>query len=349
VTHPGRKGAAPQTAAAQTVAASPGGPAPAQLAGARGASPTGAETLPGIATIAGPMLKRVSKLPDGPLYWQIENFPSMAAARAAEGPTSVALEAEGKAWLFTVTRQGQVTPGATNLAEVGPLPIPNANEYMLQISYQSRAPGVIGTTHSHPGVECWYMVQGEQILRLPTEGRQVLARAGEALLGPPADTPLQIVTSGSGERRAFNLFVLDAGRPASAEGADVATVDAAFKEAFKARDLDATMDLFAAETVEISPFGIFPGRDAIRRSVETFIRANPGLDVSFGESEIVRNTAVHRVLVTSDPIRATGVERLVLIHTLVVTRGKIVAIAQQLDLNDVDTAQYSLGLAPEGR
>ena len=84
----------------------------------------------------------------------------------------------------------------------------------------------------------------------------------------------------------------------------VATVDAAFKQSFQAGDLDATMALFAPETVEISPFGVFPGKDAIRRSVDTFIRANPGLQVSFSDSQIVENTAVHHVTLTSDAIRA---------------------------------------------
>ena len=79
------------------------------------------------------------------------------------------------------------------------------------------------------------------------------------------------------------------------------------------------------------------------------MRANPGFEATFTESKIVDNTAVHRVFVTSDPIRATDVSRFALIHTLVVSRGKIVMLAQQLDLADAETARYALGLAPEGR
>ena len=115
----------------------------------------------------------------------------------------------------------------------------------------------------------------------------------------------------------------------------MATVDAAFKQSFQAGDLDATMALFAPETVEISPFGVFPGKDAIRRSVDTFIRANPGLQVSFSDSQIVENTAVHHVTLSRrDAIQKAGVSRVSLIHTLVVSRGKIVMLAQQLDLTD---------------
>ena len=37
--------------------------------------------LPGIATIAGPVEHRVTSLPAGPLYWQIETFPTFAEAQ----------------------------------------------------------------------------------------------------------------------------------------------------------------------------------------------------------------------------------------------------------------------------
>jgi hypothetical protein len=58
---------------------------------------------------------------------------------------------------------------------------------------------------------------------------------------------------------------------------------------------------------------------------------------------------VHRAEVTSEPIRASGISRFLLIHTLVVNQGQIVAIAQQLDYSDTETARYALGLSPEGR
>ena len=46
--------------------------------------------------------KKVTELPAGALYWQIENFPTRAEAEAAAGPLSLAAEADGKAWLFTL-------------------------------------------------------------------------------------------------------------------------------------------------------------------------------------------------------------------------------------------------------
>jgi SnoaL-like domain len=307
------------------------------------------EALPGIATLAGPVQRRITRLPDGPLYWHIENFPTIAEANQHATDTAMAMEAEGKGWMFTLGNQEARTPGANFLTSIGPLPIPTSTQYMLQLSYQSRSGKLVGNEHFHPGVESWYMVQGEQRVELPTLGTELYAQAGEGMLGPPGGTPIRIINAGSGERRAFNLFVLDATKPASNEGADVATVDAAFKKSFQAGDLDASIDLFAPETVEISPFGVFPGKPAIRRSVEDFMRANAGFTATFSDSRIVDNTAVHRVTVTSKPIQATGIDRFVLIETLVVSRGKIVMLSQQLDLTDPQTASYSLGLAPEGR
>ena len=36
--------------------------------------------------------KKVTELPAGPLFWRIENFPTLAQAQAATGPTGLAAE-----------------------------------------------------------------------------------------------------------------------------------------------------------------------------------------------------------------------------------------------------------------
>lgn len=40
--------------------------------------------------------KKLKEIPAGPLYWQVENFPTLADAKAAEGPTSLVAEVAGK-------------------------------------------------------------------------------------------------------------------------------------------------------------------------------------------------------------------------------------------------------------
>src|SRR5688572_11581647 len=66
--------------------------------------------------------KKVTQLPSGPLFWRIENFETRGHAEAAAGPHGLVAEAVGKIWLFTLGAQGQPTPGATKVAEIGPMP-----------------------------------------------------------------------------------------------------------------------------------------------------------------------------------------------------------------------------------
>jgi len=65
--------------------------------------------------------RKIKELPAGPLYWEIENFPTLAQAQAAAGPTSLATQAEGKIWLFTLGAKGGTTHGGTKVAEIGPV------------------------------------------------------------------------------------------------------------------------------------------------------------------------------------------------------------------------------------
>lgn len=85
--------------------------------------------------------KKVTELPSGPLFWQVENFPTLAEAEAAAGEFSLAVEAEGKAWLFTLGSQGTTTPGGTEVVEIGPVPRINAPEYLLRINSGIAPPG----------------------------------------------------------------------------------------------------------------------------------------------------------------------------------------------------------------
>jgi len=124
-------------------------------------------------------------------------------------------------------------------------------------------------------------------------------------------------------------------------GGDVAAVDAAFKEALAAGDADAIEALFAPDAVEVNPFGVFPTPAARRAFFEQFMGTNPGLKATFSDTEVVADTAVHRVMFASDSIRKAGVERIVIIHTLVVAQGKILTLTAVLDLDDPDTARFA--------
>ncbi|MDQ4044116.1 MAG: nuclear transport factor 2 family protein [Chloroflexota bacterium] len=103
--------------------------------------------------------------------------------------------------------------------------------------------------------------------------------------------------------------------------------------------------LFAPTSVEVDPFAVLVGPDEIRAFVEEFVATNPGLSVEYSETEVVANTAVHRLYLSSDPIGETGVEWIVIIHALVVDDGQIVTLTGVPDTADERTHQYQATLA----
>src|SRR6266542_1171752 len=157
--------------------------------------------------------KRVAQLPAGPLYWRMETYPTLAAAQAAAGPTALAVEAGGRNWLLTLGARGGATPGGTRVAEVGPLPVVQAAEYLLRINEATGAPGSVTTEHSHPGSEAFYVLTGEQSIRTPTGTIRIPAGRSEA--GPGGGTPLQVSNTGATDLLALVMFVVDAAQPFS--------------------------------------------------------------------------------------------------------------------------------------
>ena len=170
--------------------------------------------------------KKVKQLPEGPLFWRIENFPTLAQAQAAAGAeawnpdtvgyqpsTSLAAEVAGKVWLFTLGPKGGSTPGASKVAEVGPVPPIKASEYLLRINHGYGPPGAKTAVHTHPGSEAFYVVEGRLGQRTAHGTSHV--EAGQFLNGHSADMPMEISNSGTTELTALVMFVVDASRPFS--------------------------------------------------------------------------------------------------------------------------------------
>jgi quercetin dioxygenase-like cupin family protein len=162
-------------------------------------------------TIAFVAEKKVAHLPDGPLFWRVETFPSSAEAQAAAGPTGLVGEMDDRVWLFTLGPSGGASPGGTQVADVGPLPIRPAAEYLIQVQGAITPPGGASQVHTHPGSEAWYVVAGQQTVRTSTEEMQVLA--GQGFAGFAAGTPIRLINEGRDNRHAFPMFVVDATEP----------------------------------------------------------------------------------------------------------------------------------------
>ena len=169
---------------------------------------------------------KLKQLPPGPLFWRIENFPTLAQAQAAAGgfrwnPNSVAYEGfpalaaeiAGKVWLFTLGSAGGATPGGSKVAEIGPVTAINAPEYLLRVNHGSGPPGSRTPRHSHPGSEVFYVVAGR--LGQKTPNGEHYADAGQTMNGHAPDTPMEVFNDGDTELTALIMFVVDATRPFS--------------------------------------------------------------------------------------------------------------------------------------
>jgi mannose-6-phosphate isomerase-like protein (cupin superfamily) len=161
-----------------------------------------------------PLAERtVETIPDGTLYWRIENFPDASSTSAAAGPWSLVAEAAGKVWLFTLTPDPKAAGAGTKVAEVGPIPCVAAPRYLLRINQATGAPGSRTPVHTHPGSEAFYVLRGEQSIRGPADTLRV--RVGQAEAGRGAGVPMQVSSSGETDLLALVMFVVDATKPFS--------------------------------------------------------------------------------------------------------------------------------------
>jgi quercetin dioxygenase-like cupin family protein len=145
-----------------------------------------------------------------PVFWHIDRFDSLERARAAVDPTSVAFEAAGTPWLLTIESQTSDHHGGKHVAQVGPLPLPQAEKYAIQVQSAVFPPGTYSLPHHHSGVEAVYVIQGEACFETPT--RALKLRKGETL-ALPTGTLMRAVATGSTLRHVLAVIVYDASQP----------------------------------------------------------------------------------------------------------------------------------------
>ena len=154
-------------------------------------------------------------LPDGLtalVFWHIDRFDSLDAARAARGPSSIAFDAAGTSWLMTIESDTSNHHGGRHVTHVGPLPLPKATKYAMVAQSAAFMPGMYSLPHHHSGVEAVYVVEGEACYETPT--RAATLQVGETL-SLPGDTPMRAVVTGTGRRHVLAVIVHDAGQPAT--------------------------------------------------------------------------------------------------------------------------------------
>jgi hypothetical protein len=157
--------------------------------------------------------KKIAQLPAGPLFWQIETVPPLARAQAAAGPTSLAADVSGKAWLFTLGPKGSAGHGGIPVIEIGPVPPVMAPEYLLRINHAGGPPGARTAVHMHPGSETFYVLAGRLGQRTPHAVSY--AEAKQPMNGHAPGTPMEVFNPGTVDLDQLVMFVVDASKPFS--------------------------------------------------------------------------------------------------------------------------------------
>jgi quercetin dioxygenase-like cupin family protein len=152
--------------------------------------------------------KKLTTLPAGPLYWEVETFATAPNADATA--TSLSAAAGGKTWRFTLAPKGTATPGGTKMAEIGPIPPVEAPEYLLRVISVNGPRGAGSGVHMHPGTEAFYVVAGQ--LTQKTQHGVSTVEAGQTMAGHDATTVMDVSSSGVDNLDAFVLLVVDANK-----------------------------------------------------------------------------------------------------------------------------------------
>jgi quercetin dioxygenase-like cupin family protein len=155
---------------------------------------------------------------DSALWWHIDAFPAIAAARAARTTRATAVESLGRAWLFTLAERGWRGVGGKPVAVIGPLPLVDAPAFTAVYMEGVFQPGMHSRVHRHPGVEAWYTIEGEQCLETP--GGSQVQRAGDPGVMVPGGQPMMLTGTGAGVRRSLVLILQATGQPRSTPAPD---------------------------------------------------------------------------------------------------------------------------------
>jgi quercetin dioxygenase-like cupin family protein len=151
----------------------------------------------------------LGQLPQSPIFWHLDTYPTRAAAEAAKGPRGTVLEALGKVWLFTIEEAGWRPSGGLRVAEIGPLIVKPGEKYTAQYAEGISNPGDVTPKHRHPGPEAWYTTAGRFCAETP-DGKAVTAGAGHGIVIQADDngwSMMTLVATGPEVRRSVFLVL----------------------------------------------------------------------------------------------------------------------------------------------
>ena len=155
---------------------------------------------------------------DPPLYWHLDEYPTRAAAEASRVIRSTVVESLGKTWLFTIAPAEWRPRAGNRVAQIGPLPLIQADSFAAVYMEGIFQPGMKTMPHRHPGVEAWLTLEGSMCVETPA-GKLEQPAGGPGLL-VPGGVPMQLTGTGTGPRRSLVLILQDATKSRSVEATD---------------------------------------------------------------------------------------------------------------------------------
>ena len=158
----------------------------------------------GCQVLAQPVIRQ---RPDTPAFWHLTTFRTRRDAEAARRDGEAVVRVAGRIWLSSIGGRNDTTTRGRHVASIGPLPMPQARVYRVELYHVIMPARSHTRVHVHPGPEAWYVLEGQQCLDTPAG--VVTARAGEGSVAPPGGTPMQLTNNGAGPRRALFIVVHD--------------------------------------------------------------------------------------------------------------------------------------------
>ena len=152
----------------------------------------------------------MAALPAGQLYWHLDTFADIAAARAARGANGSVMEAYGHTWLLTVADEHWRPKGGQHVASIGPFTPLTSGPQTATFMVATTDANMDSMPHSHAGPEVFYVVEGAQCLETPSGTQTLKAGEGQAVAG---GIPMKLYGAGDKTRRALVLVLHDATQP----------------------------------------------------------------------------------------------------------------------------------------
>ena len=153
-----------------------------------------------------------------PLYWHLDTYPTVSAAKADMGPRGTVVESLGRIWLFTIAPADFRPTDGARIATIGPLPLVRATAFSAVYMESVAEAGMSSVVHRHPGVEAWYTIAGSMCVETPRG--KLEQHAGDPGVLVAGGVPMVLTGTGTGPRRSVVLILQDASLPRSTPAHD---------------------------------------------------------------------------------------------------------------------------------